>query len=127
MKTKYGVAILVVILVIAGGIWAFNASSGPGPYDSLAKCLGEKGAKFYGAFWCPHCKEQKELFGSSAKYLPYIECSTPDGKGQTDVCKQANIQSYPTWEFADGSRTSGVVALVSLAQKTSCPLPDVAG
>lgn len=89
---------------------------------SLAQCLTEKGAKFYGAFWCPHCKNQKEMFGESASLLPYVECSTPDGNGQLDVCKDNKITSYPTWEFSDGSRESGEVSLEKLSEKTGCQL-----
>ena len=30
----------------------------------------------YGAYWCPHCAHQKELFGAEAwSLIPYVECS----------------------------------------------------
>lgn len=91
--------------------------------ETLAKCLTEKGAKFYGASWCQYCKNQKKMFGEAVQYLPYVECSTEDGKGQLSVCKDNNITSYPTWVFADGSRESGEVPLQKLAEKTRCQLP----
>ncbi|MEK6827042.1 MAG: hypothetical protein AABX99_00990, partial [Nanoarchaeota archaeon] len=59
---------------------------GPGKYDQFAQCLKDKGAVFYGAFWCSHCIAQKKLFGSSAKLLPYVECSTADASGQAQIC-----------------------------------------
>ena len=90
--------------------------------DAFAKCIAQSGAKFYGAFWCPHCKDQKAEFGSSVQYLPYVECSTPDGQSQTQICKDKNIQGYPTWIFADGSSVSGEQTLQALAQKTGCTL-----
>jgi len=93
-----------------------------GELDSFAKCLKDEGAVFFGAFWCSHCGSQKKLFGTSAKYLNYVECSTSDGNGRTKVCEDKNIESYPTWEFADGSRQSGEVSLEMLAEKTSCNL-----
>ena len=37
--------------------------------DSFAKCLSAKGVKMYGAWWCPHCKDQKESFGYSFQYV----------------------------------------------------------
>ena len=92
----------------------------PGQYNALATCLGEAGAKFYGAFWCPHCNNQKKAFGKSVELLPYIECSTPDGNGQTQVCIDNQIQSYPTWIFADGTRLTGEQTPQALAEKTSC-------
>lgn len=90
--------------------------------DEFAVCLEEKGATFYGAFWCPHCQAQKALLGNSSS-LPYVECSTPDGNGQTDTCKSAEIQSYPTWTFADGTTANGEQSLEDLAAKTGCELP----
>lgn len=67
-------------------------------YDSLAKCLSDKGVKMYGAYWCPHCQNQKKAFGDSFKYINYIECA--DGQnGQTQICKDNGITGYPTWEF----------------------------
>lgn len=92
----------------------------PGKLDTFAQCITDSGAKFYGAYWCPHCQAQKNAFGKSAKLLPYIECSTPDGKGQLDVCKQAGVTGYPTWIFADGTQASGEVPLKNLAEKTNC-------
>jgi uncharacterized membrane protein len=40
---------------------------------ALAEHLGAKGFRMLGAFWCSHCEEQRELFGSGAR-LPYTEC-----------------------------------------------------
>jgi len=110
----------VVIGGIALAVWVYIS---PGRYDAFAQCLTEKGAKFYGAFWCPHCQAQKKMFGRSAKYLPYVECSTPSGKGQLPICKEKRIEGYPLWEFADGERTSGEVSFADLSRKTDCPLP----
>jgi len=94
----------------------------PGKYDTLAKCLKDKGAVFYGASWCPHCVEQKSEFGTSAHLLPYVECSTPDGKSQTQICADHKIMGYPTWRFSDGSEVTGAQSLETLAKKTGCAL-----
>ena len=121
--------------IIAGTIFimagvAFALSSGDGwrttaveGYEELAQCITDSGAKFYAAFWCPYCQEQKRVFGRGADSLPYIECSTPNGQGQLATCAEAEITSYPTWEFADGVRLSGALAPRSLAQLTGCPYP----
>jgi hypothetical protein len=52
-----------------------------------------------------------------------VECSTPDGQNQTQICIDKKISNYPTWEFPDGSRITGERTLNELAQKTSCELP----
>ena len=113
----------IVLFLVGMGFWGYYSSARPAALDEFAKCLNDKGAKFYGAFWCPHCQNQKAMFGRSEKYLPYIECSTPDTKGQLQVCTDKKITGYPTWEFADGSRESGEVEPALLAEKTGCTLP----
>lgn len=91
-----------------------------GPNLALAQCLKDKGVVFYGAFWCPHCKKQKELFTDAVPALPYVECSTPDGNDQTQICKDKGIHSYPTWKFPDGGELSGEQQLATLAASSSC-------
>ncbi len=114
----------IIGLVVVGGLVMLlvNQANKPGKYDNLAQCINKSGAKFYGAFWCPHCQATKAMFGKSAKLLPYIECSTPDGKGQLPVCTEKEVKGYPTWIFGDGSRLSGEQTLQALADKTNCPI-----
>lgn len=126
MKNKTVYLFGLGVVVVAALIGAYYLM--PGKYDAFATCLGDKGAIFYGAFWCPHCQEQKQEFGKSVGKLPYIECSTPDGQRQTQVCIDKGITSYPTWFFStEGTttmdRVERVMTLEELSQKTSCPLP----
>lgn len=121
-QTLISVAVIVV-LVVGALVLLQREANKPKIYDAFASCINESGAKFYGAFWCPHCAEQKALFKGSEKLLPYIECSTPDSKGQTEVCISNGITSYPTWEFPDGTKISNVQTLGFLAEKTGCVLP----
>jgi hypothetical protein len=93
-------------------------------YDDFARCISAKGARMYGAFWCPHCEEQKELFGSSFQYVNYVECGVKgDVRAQTQVCKDAGIKHYPTWEFADKSRVEGKKSFQYLSEQTTCKAP----
>ncbi len=122
----------IVIVLVLGGIFTVASQNrkgdAPGKYDTFAQCLKDKGTTFYGAFWCPHCKEQKALFGSSAKLLPYVECSKPDASGPIQYCLDKKIEGYPTWELADGTRlpveNAAGVSLKTLSEKTSCVLPE---
>jgi len=116
----WGIAIFAVVSVIGGFVYYSNL---PGELDELAKCLGDKGATFFGAYWCPACNQQKTLFGRSVQYLPYAECSDPGTRNQNERCIEAGIERYPTWEFANGERLEGVLTPSQLAEKTSCPLP----
>ena len=129
MSKNAKIFIFIIGLLILGTIASVllqsgSISTGPGKYDTFATCLKDKGAVFYGAFWCTHCQATKKAFGSSQKLLPYVECSTADGTAQTQVCIDKKIVGYPTWEFADGSRLEGEVTMQQLADKTSCVLPN---
>jgi hypothetical protein len=91
--------------------------------DAFAKCLATKQAKMYGAYWCPHCADQKEMFESSFQYVSYVECGVPGSRDEAQVCKDAGIKHFPTWEFFGGERQEGTLALQALSNKTGCSLP----
>ena len=99
----------------------FDPAAGPeDPYlKALATHLQDSGARFYGAYWCPACQEQKALFTASVDRLPYVEC-TPEGRGGTRSvdCLTRNIQDYPTW-IIDGQRHTGVVSAERLARMSN--------
>jgi hypothetical protein len=118
------ISILVLLAFIGGVFWLIKTPGKGGKLDTFATCLKDKGVKFYGAFWCPHCANQKALFGKSVAFLPYVECSNPDGKTQNDLCNKANITGYPTWEFPDGHRENGEQTLAKLSELSSCQLPQ---
>jgi glutaredoxin len=91
--------------------------------DTFAKCLAAKQVKMYGAYWCPHCADQKEMFESSFQFIPYEECGVPGSRDEAPACKDAGIKHFPTWQFADGERQEGAQALASLSTKSGCSLP----
>lgn len=125
---KRGILIfwLIIVAVIVAGIgMSLFVRATPSKLDGFAQCLKDKGAVFYGAFWCPHCQATKKMFGSAARLLPYVECSTPDGRGQLQICKDKNVESYPTWTFANSTTTLiGERTLQELSAATGCPLPQ---
>src|SRR6188508_3055897 len=120
--TNLIIMLVAVVAVIGGLVYLSKRESGtPGQYDNLAKCLTEKGVKFYGASWCPHCAEQKRMFGKSMSYVDYVECALPGNQqGQTQACVEAKIENYPTWIFPDGTRLTGEQLPAALAEKAGC-------
>jgi len=118
---------LSLIAVAALSAWAayyhFYYEKPVSVLDNFAQCLRAKGAKMYGAWWCPHCAEQKEMFGFAFQYVNYVECSPPGLRTMSDICKQAGVKGYPTWQFADRSRVEGPQPLTVLSDKTGCKLP----
>lgn len=123
-KTRNWILIIVAVLIIIGVAYvlAFKENPNDGKYDDFARCLSEKNVTMYGAWWCGHCEEQKKAFESSFRYVNYVECSTPDGNAQLQICKDAKIDGYPTWQFADGTRRDGFVPLKDLASLSNCSL-----
>ncbi len=115
---KFLPVIFLVIVVVLAVIFMLpkDVNSKYKNLDQFTKCLADKGAKMYGAYWCSHCKEQKAMFGKSVQYLDYIEC-TEDVK----ACEAEKIQVYPTWKIAS-STIEGVLELEKLAEMTSCVL-----
>ncbi|MBI4457660.1 hypothetical protein HY633_01710 [Candidatus Uhrbacteria bacterium] len=114
------IAVLIVLAVFV--VWKKSRPSTPDPKIAFGQCLTDKGAKFYGAYWCPHCTAQKKLLGKGFSKVTYIECAVPGNpQKQTEDCKNAKIEGYPTWIFADGARKSGEVTLRDLADQTGCP------
>jgi glutaredoxin len=82
----------------------------------LAKHLQSTKAVMYGAFWCPHCSRQKELFGREAwKYITYVECSPKGYKSQYTTCLSKGIEGYPSWKFGNGKSQGGEMELAEIA------------
>lgn len=122
--TRIGIMSLVVIVA---GIVIATRNGGGRVVDTriaFAQCLAQKEVTFYGAFWCPHCNSQKDMFGKKAtKELPYVECSTADAKSQTLVCQEAGVTNYPTWKFVDGTTITGEQTFEKLSALSGCPVP----
>ena len=97
------------------GVTTQDSSSDPGWIEGLAKALTEKGAVMYGAYWCSHCNNQKEMFGEAVKYIDYVECDPSGPDANPDECKANNIEGYPTWVY-QGEKFSGERSLEKLAE-----------
>jgi uncharacterized membrane protein len=107
------------VLAVAFLLWGYAASAPPPPQaayaEGLARHLAASGVKLYGAYWCPHCTDQKEMFGAAAGQLPYIECDGRSPLGKPTVCAAAGIRAFPTWDIG-GTRYEGVLSLEELAR-----------
>ncbi len=117
---------LVIAVILIGGLHlhysgVFDAAAGPEDpqLQALAIHLADKGVKFYGAYWCPRCQEQKAMFEASAERLPYVECSSGGRKSAlTKACAEEQVKSYPTWIIGE-RRLTGLQTPRSLAAATS--------
>jgi glutaredoxin len=124
--TKYIVIAIVILILVVGGylIFAGGARYDQDDMDEFARCLTENGVVMYGAFWCPHCAKTKKKFGSSFKYINYVECDPRGDDEQSELCIEKEIDKYDTWEFGDGSRIISEPSFEILSGKSGCPAPE---
>jgi glutaredoxin len=93
-----------------------EVSVSDGALAELALHLKKINAKMYGAYWCPHCTHQKEMFGKTAiQSINYIECDPRGANAKPSLCKAAKVTGYPTWEI-NGKQYVGVQSLEELAK-----------
>lgn len=90
---------------------------------AFAEALADAGVTFYGAAWCPACLEQKKLFGDGKEELPFVEVTNPD-RTPNEVAEANDIDVYPTWEFPDGTRATGVLTLAEISQRSAVAIPQ---
>jgi hypothetical protein len=114
----YGVVLILFAGAFVGGRYYRNHK-----YDSFANCLASKQAKMYGLYWCPHCIEQKQMFGDAFHYVPYVECAIKDSREEATECKVAGVKLFPSWQFGTEPPREGVLSLEALSDKTGCSLP----
>lgn len=131
-KVVFRVVIVALIVGLAGLGWAavvnqprsqlvqgtppIVTSESSSEAIALAEHLAGSGVVMYSAYWCPHCHEQKELFGrEAAAMLTIVECA-PDGlNSQKSLCDSKKIEGFPSWEI-NGRIDSGVKPLARLAE-----------
>ena len=130
-----GVIIALVALLSTGLVYVANGQIGSRPVAAdgevgpaittlsgeaeiaLANHLTDIDAKMYGAYWCPHCHDQKQFFGKeAATKIPYIECAEDGANAQTALCQSVpEVKGFPTWDVK-GQFLSGAQSLQTLAE-----------
>ncbi|HZG39338.1 MAG TPA: vitamin K epoxide reductase family protein [Nodosilinea sp.] len=93
-----------------------TTASGPAEV-ALARHLKNIGATMYAAWWCPHCHDQKQLFGAEATAaLNLVECAEDGQNSQADLCRsKPQITGFPSWEI-NGEFYAGTQSLARLAE-----------
>lgn len=128
-QQKSKIALLLTCVCLLGGLFAESSfSKSRNAKQVLAKtefseeekqyaqCLQEKGITMYGTSWCPHCKEQKAVFGELFNQVNYVDCDK-DPK----TCRDKKITGYPTWLLPSGKEVDpGTIA--DVAKASGCTL-----
>jgi len=134
--------ITIAFIVLLGGlIWSnqvdpSNASEIINPSEKSAPIITTKSSKqkidfarflnenkiiMYSAYWCPHCHDQKQLFGKkAAEELTIIECAKDGINNQYELCGQKGIEGFPSWEINNNiySGTRDLQELANMAGYT---------
>jgi len=114
---KFAIAAGIVVLLAAA--WAAGWYHRNHRYDAMAKCMASKQVKMYGAYWCPHCADQKEILGESYRFV-YVECGVPGSHAESEQCSAQGVKVFPTWRFQNSALTPGVFSAEELGDKTGC-------
>ena len=84
----------------------------------FARFLKNNNIVMYSAYWCPHCHDQKIMFGKQAvKELSVIECAQDGKDNKYKLCQTKGIEGFPSWEI-NGEIYSGTRDLNDLAIMT---------
>ncbi len=117
LRSYAGIVILLAATYYGG--WYYKNHK----YDAFAKCLAAKQTRMYGLYWCPHCIEQKEMFGAAFHNVPYVECAIKGSSEEVAQCTAAGVKLFPSWQFGAEPPKEGVLSLEALSEKTGCSLP----
>jgi len=115
MKKKSGWINWVIIVAILGIAFFIISKPAPAPQteEEAAICIGEK-SLLYVQLGCPHCEDQKELFGEYYKHLNVIDCFY-----ERDKCSA--ISATPTWVIGF-KELQGVQSIETLMKETGCEI-----
>ncbi|MDZ4850954.1 MAG: tandem-95 repeat protein [Pirellulaceae bacterium] len=89
---------------------------------AFAKSLRDAGVIFFGADWCPNCIQQKKLFEDGSQFLNFVEVTNPDRTPNTRGNTEG-VFTYPTWQFQNGSRQTGVLSLAQISSSSGIAIP----
>jgi hypothetical protein len=107
--------LIVTVFVLAFALLNKKEGNNNVPFDSFAQCIASKGLVMYGAYWCPHCQNEKKAFGDSFKFISYVECGD-----NPKLCSEKGVSVLPTWIFPDGRKLEGEQGISGLSSATGC-------
>jgi len=119
-KITYTVIAIIALVVILSLI--LKPLNKTGEFDDLVNCMASKEIKMYGAYWCSHCNQQKELFGDSVNLFEekiYVECAEDASDNERQKCIEKGITGYPTW-IINNEKVLGTKSMKKLAELSEC-------
>jgi len=108
------VAVLVFGFNLTGYITGFFVADSSHDTEGFAQCLADRGAVLYTSMGCPHCQDQKDMFGDALQYIENVDCVT-----DPNVCSEKGIRVVPTW-IINNERYEGIQSFERLGELTGC-------
>lgn len=117
-KRELIISAIFIVFATGVGFAVFGIGTKPqkaNALDEFAQCLTQKGFTMYGAYWCPHCQNEKAAFGDAFKNVNYVECTKEPNR-----CLAAKVTSYPTWAGPGEMRLEGEQGIEGLSKASGC-------
>ena len=76
----------------------------------------------YGLYWCPHCIEQKEMFGDAFHYVPTWSARSESSNELAPDCKTRGSETVPQLAIRQRATERGSAVAEALSDKTGCKL-----
>lgn len=115
-KLKNGIVFFVIILLFAGFLayGFYNKNNSSVLVEQVAQCLSETDAILYGTLTCPHCIDQKNMFGEYVSKIEFVNCEQ-----NLQECLEKGVNAYPTW-IINGRSYVGTRDLKTLYNLAEC-------
>jgi hypothetical protein len=111
---KIYLILVVIILLIITGIYAYRYFYKETPEEQLMKCIAKNTDMLYLSKTCTFCAKQKQVLGDYLSLFKITDCFY-----EIEKCKEANIPGYPTW-IINGKMYPGEKSIEELKQLTGC-------
>lgn len=85
---------------------------------NFKECLMQQDATFYGVYWSPDVKDQKEIIADFEDAIEYIDCDPTVGEAPAG-CEDVSV--YPTWNIG-GKELVGKQSVHALSVESGCSL-----
>ena len=113
LKSNLITITIIIAVIVLSVIILTNPGNKSEVPESTAKCIGENSALFV-QLGCPHCEDQKEIFGNNVQYINVTDCFY-----NKETCIYENITAIPTWKIND-KYYIGVQSIEKLKELTGC-------
>jgi hypothetical protein len=112
--TKIYIWLVIIVLIIIGGIFAYKQYTKITPEEKAVKCIAGKSV-LYVATGCGICAAQENILGNYSNLVKTIDCIN-----ELQTCVDANIEHTPTWIIDNKKYEGKALTIAQLKEITGC-------